>query len=274
VLLFSHATPLESGNSATNSNPSTIDTPSTVNAKAWDIVRRFAADKISLPVAEEELEKHFGSRFNAADWKPAFDTVFLTEKDTAAAIAAVDELSTAAKNGPGLTTSNSSPSESSPAPPMLAETAEFKQAEQDLLKAVDALAQRRRILGTPPTLTDLLDPPEEEDVNERQYSFKDDNAIVAEARRQLAEEAGDVIDIDDDSDDDDDESPPLINNRSGIECCQDLERLCMGRTKASTKEMDDDLKLVSLLRKLRVRLNQEEIRNSKQSELTDFFTKK
>jgi hypothetical protein len=156
----------------------------------------------------------------------------------------------------------------------MAESAELKQAEQDLLGAVDELAQRRRIIGAPPTLTDLLEPPEEEDVYERQYEFEGDDEIVAEARRQLAEEAGDVIEIYDDSDDDGDD-PPLINNRKGMECCQDLERLCMGRTKTNEKEMDEDLELVSLLRKLRVRLHREDMRSySKQSDLTGYFIKK
>jgi hypothetical protein len=59
---------------------------------AWDIIRAFAISEMTLPNAEERLQKHLGDRYNIQDWQPALDAVMNAEGDTLRAQEAVHHL--------------------------------------------------------------------------------------------------------------------------------------------------------------------------------------
>ena len=137
---------------------------------------------------------------------------------------------------------------------------------------VDELWKRRR-LRTRPTLEDLLNPIEENEVGDSPYRFPGgDEEIIAEAQRLTTADGTDNPDrnaqemIDDDDEDEADCSIPV---RKGIELCEQVERLCVMHSDIQGINV---LGLQGQLRKLRSHLWKLDNASQKQVVLDQLWT--
>ena len=132
----------------------------------WAIIKSFAqTDDAALSVVENELKDHLGTRYKFGDWKLAFY----------AALAAVNNL------------------EINTLCEFQLSNAPVNLVEGDLMQAVNKLKSRKQIVGTVPTLKDLLNPIQE--IGESSYCFDgSDKEIITVA---LAPE---IVGVESDSD--------------------------------------------------------------------------
>ena len=149
---------------------------------------------MTLPAAEEQLKNHLGNQYNAQDWQPALDVVMNAEGDVVKAQEALVQLSSTTQL-PRLTIRLplrlQSRSDLAPVPSQIVE------AEKDLMDSIDDLVKRKRIIGPPPTLDDLVDPIEEREVGDSPYRFEGGNGeIVAEVLHEMAVARDEIIDLD------------------------------------------------------------------------------
>ncbi len=151
----SPAAPNPSRSSPTAPTP-VIDPPlcphATQDKKAWDILCDFAVDdNISLPETEKRLQAYLGSRYVYTEWKGAFDVVLGAENDQMKALEGVNQLAnTSITQFPaGAHLSHQIPPQSGPQPPQ-----QMKELENDLMKVVESLKERKRIFGTALTLVE------------------------------------------------------------------------------------------------------------------------
>ena len=147
------------------SAPSPANKPPLQGLGAWLIIQDFAKGiHDSLPDTEEELQKHLGNHYMYADWKPAFDAIFATEEDTTAAVTAIEQLQKDAKqpNSPVDSSTHLVPV----AQPKIAQLAAL---ETELMDSVAKLKNCKRIIGTAPTLDELLNPIQEREVGDSPY---------------------------------------------------------------------------------------------------------
>ncbi|KAF9219905.1 hypothetical protein BS17DRAFT_372222 [Gyrodon lividus] len=69
---------------------------------AWKAIKEFATTEMSLPDIEKQVQDILGTRYNDADWRPAFKAVMDAEGNTGAATVAVEKLAQAAASHTGL----------------------------------------------------------------------------------------------------------------------------------------------------------------------------
>lgn len=155
---------------AMKSGSTTLPPTAIADPAAWEIVKEFAAaNNISLPQAENNLKAYLGSHYHYEEWKTAFDVVLEAEDNTNTAIQNVNALATIALTARIPTTNPSTPSISTRITSSSASTPQLTSLETDLMETVTELKSRRRIIGTAPTLEDLLNPAEENDVGDSPY---------------------------------------------------------------------------------------------------------
>ena len=81
-------------------------------------------------------------------------------------------------------------------------------AEKGLMDSIEELVKRKQIIGPPPTLEDLVNPIEEQEVGNSPYRFEGGDAeIIAEVRNEMAVARGKVIEVDLDSENEGDAVP-------------------------------------------------------------------
>jgi hypothetical protein len=95
------------------------------------------------------------------DWKPAFDAIFTAEEDTTAALAALKQLQKDAKQP-------KSPEKSTVSVAQL-EIAQLAALETELMDSMAKLKTCKCIIGTAPTLEELLNPIQEHEVGNLPY---------------------------------------------------------------------------------------------------------
>jgi hypothetical protein len=235
-------------------------------------MRAFAiSDDITMPKTEEHLKAHLGPLYRFEDWKPAFDAVFSTENDTAAAIAIIDKLTLDAL-GPPSSHSTSHPNVSRPSATMGEVTVtrpflpQLEELEINLMRSVSTLQERKRVRGTAPTLEDLLNPMEETTIGNSPYSFPGgDDEIIAEAV-QLTNGEPDPTEDSDDPDNEGEEDS--VSVREGLVLCEQLDKLCLRHPDADGVSI---LVLQQQLRKFRVHLHHLEANSQKQTTLDAFW---
>lgn len=232
---------------------------------AWKIVEEFAAGEgeVTLPQTIEKLQAHLGNAYQYEDWKPTYEAVFNAEEDTVAALTAVQALARAQQcqaRGDGstdLTTKADTRSSND----------ELEKLETDLMEAVEDLYQRKRLRGGRPTLEDLINPPEENEVGDSPYRFPggDDEIIntVLKGTGTTAEQD----ELDKEEDDIDDKEPDIPSAREGVSLCEQLEQLCLAHSDASGVAT---LELQTQLRRLRRHLHRIDLASHKQSTLDGF----
>ena len=212
---------------------------------------------MTLPDAEEQLKNHLGNRYNEQDWQPALDAVMNAEGDIAKAQEALAQLSSTTQL-PRLTIRlppRQSRSDPAPVP------SQIVQAEKDLMNSIDDLVKRKRIIGPPPTLEDLVDPIEEREVGDSPYRFEGGDAeIVAEVLHEMAVARGEVIELDD-------EDKDFLPRSEVINLCALLEKACI-----RYGDNDISLELQHHLRRYRGQVQHEHLLNCTQSSLDSYFT--
>jgi hypothetical protein len=238
-----------------------------MNPNAWDLLRKFASsDSLTLPEVEAQLESLLGQRYVDNDWQPALKAIMDAEGDVEAATAAVEKLAGEAAQNSRLKICLRRPEKqpSNPAPQLAA-------IEKDLMASVDELQKRKRIFGEPPTIDDLIQPPEERDGDVEEIEASDEVEIVAEIKRRISIERGEIVEVESDSESDVEDDPfPNIALTDAIAMCEKLEKACITLGYA---DGDVGLTLPQELRHFRGYLRRKESRNAKQITLTELWRK-
>lgn len=131
------------------------------------------------------------------------------------------------------------------------------------------LKSRNQIIGELPTIEELLDPVEEREVGDHDYEFPGgDNEIVEEARRQMAIERGDIMEVDSDSEDgnEDENATPEYTFTQVFTLCQQLEDACL-----QFGELELSFDLSKRLRAFQACVHREEIHGAKQTTIDSYF---
>lgn len=244
---------------AAPANSSQIETASDLlktralsNADAWEVLKKFAAGELTLPQVEEKLRNILGDRYVHIEWKPAYDAVFSAEDDECEALTAITKLAMdalARKSDQVLQ-------------PSIATTAQLREAETTLLESVNELHRRKRIFGTAPTLEDLLNPIEEQQVGENLYHFDGANDIEVESQIVSAVKGESTNEgeesTEEDGDEDEEEDRPSCTEI--MKLCAQLEKICMSDTDLTGEAFD----LSQLLRKYRGQVFKQDMQSRKQ----------
>ena len=234
----------------------TADSRSHTDSVAWTIVRKFATTEMSLPDAETELQAHLGDRYVDSDWRPALSAVMEAEGDVDHSLSSIHALEQAANRRTGLKLWI-------PARPQ-----QISNVETDLMKSVNDLKARNRIIGPLLTIDEILDPAEERETADLP-GFPDgdglDKAIADKVRHEVAVKNGDAADIDSDDDAEGDDGPSFTRTQL-LDLCQQLEIGCMQHG-----DPQSALHLSSELRIFRAKLRREELLNAKQTSIDSYF---
>lgn len=226
--------------------------------KAWEIIHRFATDHdMSLPAAEDQLKLLLGTRFMHSEWQLALNAVMDAEEDTDSALAAIKRLQDQVKPKPtaGVATR--------------ADLPQLDRLEAGLMEAVADLKARKRITGTPPTLEELVNPVEENEIGESEYSFPGGDDEIIAAALEATKQSDDVAENQDESDDEDPSPADCVSPREGLDLCEKMEKLVLSHADADGVDL---LGFQRQLRKMRGHLRQLENSSYKQATLDSFFT--
>lgn len=226
---------------------------------AWDILRDFATSEMTLPQAEEKIQKHLDKRYKDEDWRPAFKAVMDAEGDVAAAQAALQKLSASCLL-PKLVIR---------LPGRLEPRPSDDNVEKELMDSVEELRKRNRIFGELPTVDDLVDSiHEKKTAGDSLYDVANpDHDIVAQVQHEIAVRKGEVIEIEDEDSDDEDDFLN-VSRSDTIKLCDQLEKLSLKYGNSSTS-----LELSKQLRQFRVFLRREDLLRSTQSTLNGFVVR-
>ena len=226
----------------------------------WEIIREFATTDLSLPNAEIRLQAHLGNRYIDSDWRPALKAVMDAEGSSEVALGAIQDLEHEAKHRPGIKIRI--PRQE--VPPWIADS----EAEAQLMETIQDLKARNRIFGNPPTLGELLEPPEEKEIRlgPSLELERSDEAIVDIVHKEMAGTDGEVIEVE--SDDEDQPMVPSITRTNASLLCEQL--------KQAVKEhgdMEEILTLTHHLHLFRANLRRQELLHSQQARLDRYFKK-
>jgi uncharacterized protein (DUF2249 family) len=185
----------------------------------------------------------------ASEWDESLDSVLTVEDDIGAALAALDALRNKwAPNGPSELCKMT--------------TNEHQKVEEELLYLVAQLKQRRRIIGEPLALDDLLDPVEEREIGGIPYGFGGGDAeIVRVVQLEMGLARGDIMEID--SDHDPEVVPPSLKEM--IDMCRNMEEYSMVVYEKGA------LDFVMAARRYRSHLQRMNNKGAKQTTLDTFF---
>ncbi|KAI6097291.1 hypothetical protein EDD16DRAFT_1718510 [Pisolithus croceorrhizus] len=191
--------------------------PTHVSPEAWSIMCQFAQDPdMTLPTAETKLQELLKDQFVYEHWQGALDAVMGAKGDVTQVIEAGERLATATLCCTGLTIKLPTSSH----PPQLTFL------EKALMESIQILKLQKRILRPLPTLDEIFDPKEEQEIGELQYQFEGrDVEIVAVVQHELAVKQGEVVEIL--SDDEDEEILATLSTTDLIQMCKTLEVACM-----------------------------------------------
>ncbi|OJA17815.1 hypothetical protein AZE42_08390 [Rhizopogon vesiculosus] len=96
--------------------------------------------------------------------------------------------------------------------------------ENEVATSLQDLKNRNRIFGEPPSLDEFLEPAEEQGVGDSLEFEGGDKAIVAAVKQELAERAGEVIEIESDEEED---PEPEVSRVETLALCRRLEGACL-----------------------------------------------
>ena len=131
-----------------------------------------------------------------------------------------------------------------------------------LMETFNTLNLRNRIFD-PPTLQDLMDPPEEKEVRQglTMELNRSDEAIMAEVQHEMAAAKGEVIEVKTDDDNDDTPEPSILHAET-MSMCQLLE--CTAKEHGDIEEV---LVLSRLPHRFRAKLRHQEFFEARQTML-------
>jgi hypothetical protein len=218
---------------------------------AWDIIRNFATMDMTLPRAEELLKDVFGDAYLDDKWRPALDAVMAAEEDVDMALDAINKIQLASNVA------------ASPSANTL--MTQCKELEEDLMNSVADLKKHNRIFGEVPTLEQLVNPIEEQDVGESLYRFEGDDEIVALVRHEQAVECGEVVEIVSDEEGEEDQCNGDMGSADMIQSCERLKKACLSSVAGSS------LEVLRVLCCFRAQLLQVDFQQAKQTMLTSIW---
>ncbi|EJC97601.1 uncharacterized protein FOMMEDRAFT_162782 [Fomitiporia mediterranea MF3/22] len=228
--------------------PPSPDVPANQRPEAWNILREYAQGDIgTVPELERHLQDCLGEDYEPGDWLEVINAVLDTEDDVPAAVHVVEQLAPQPVHQPAVAYS---PSQSSTGTTTLEQ---LHEVEEDLLFTVNELHHRRRIIGAPLSLEDLLNPAEEKKEHPELDRLKGfgDLEIIEEVRRRIdrginLEDTGDESDSEPETPVD--EPVRKVSLRDGQDFCILLEQLTLEHA-----EVGVALSLTNSLRKFRAR---------------------
>ncbi|KAG9308707.1 hypothetical protein JVU11DRAFT_11665 [Chiua virens] len=143
---------------------------------------------------------------------------------------------------------------------------QLQEEEAQLMETVNTLKSRNRIFD-PPTLEDLMDPPEEKEIRQGLMTElnRSDEVIVAKVQHEMAVAKGKVIEVE--SDNDNDETPePLIS-------CVETMLMCLMFEHAVKEhgDIEDMLELPHILYCFHAKLQRKEFFEAKQTTLDRYM---
>ncbi|PPQ94313.1 hypothetical protein CVT25_005048 [Psilocybe cyanescens] len=223
-------------------------------AKGWQVIHKFAmSSSMTLPQAEEKLKTLFSTEYMDDAWRPALNAVLEAKNDELKALEAIERLTNKGPNATTPTASSTNPVILPPPPPP-----QLQEFEQGLLATVDQLKARKRIIGTPLTLEEMLNPPEEQEFGKSAYRFEGgDDKIIATVQKEFGANVGDTMEVDE-SDDEHMEEAEELTTKQVMEQCQQMESLCIKHG-----SFEGSLDLAKHLRRYRIHLTREQSHISK-----------
>ncbi|CAK5282842.1 unnamed protein product [Mycena citricolor] len=231
-------------------------TPTSAEATkaAWDVMLAFATTDMSLPQAEEQLQRVLGPAYYPKDWQAALEAVMACEGDAVEAELAVRDLIAATQ-----------PSESRTDVPQRRYPIDrnLREAEDALYETIKTLAEERCIRGILPSLDEILNSPiERQEPGSGILGFSDGdntNEIIQHMQRVDQEEREAAAE--------EEEEPEFsFDKKEAIAAVDLLEKIARHRP-----DLDSTLSLGPQLRKMRVGITKEIEQGKKQVELTQFF---
>ena len=133
------------------------------------------------------------------------------------------------------------------------------------MSSVAILKGRNRIFGSLPTISELINPPEERE-NGDNLQVLDDDEIVAQVHYEKALEQGEIQEVEVESEDEeDDDAPPQVTTIEALEMCRTLGSFCLGTGVGSAMELS------RVLLRFRAEVSQEYMQNMKQRTLDDLW---
>jgi hypothetical protein len=237
--------------------------PATADPNAWEIVKSYAeGNGMLLPEVEHRLQTYLGSQYQPNEWQAILGKILEAEDETEAAVAKEYVNAQAA----AMLATHTSAATSRLVVQTYACTLELKDVEKDLMDATGELRTRQRIIGTAPTLEDLLNPIEEKEKEDSPYRFEGgDTEIIAQLQQEQVVECGKAMAVDD-TDSEGAQSDAEMNPKEVMRVCEQLERMCLSY--AHHKETGE---LAHHLRRFRGRVWKEAAQAQKQVTLEHFW---
>jgi hypothetical protein len=226
--------------------------------RAWRLVIEFATTESSmtLPEVEVKLMEALKEDYLETDWSPVLAAIMPAENDAAVATAAVQKFRHAA-HPPGHDLQSK------------AALPELELLEDELMESVKKLKAQRRIFGIPPTIDQILSPPEEDEIGQQQYILQDDEAIIQKVLKEEAVSRGEIVEGESDETEsegsDEGEPEEVLSVREILELSVRLEKVSI-RTDAKSA-----LEVSRSLRRFRGELNSLQMRKARQVTLTSFW---
>ena len=197
---------------------------------AWAIVEEYAAGIIdTFPDVEEKLTEYLGVKYKYEDWQEAFKAIDHAEDDAAAAITVIKALQSKA-----LDASNSKSTDFAPPPNISSIQAPLSHTqhpplnqlaalENELMEQVHELQKRKRMQGTALTLEEMLNPIEEDVIDDGCNFPRGDNEIIEYVNQEING---------DDNEDSEDEGKEedvkeITKPREALDLCARMEQLCL-----------------------------------------------
>lgn len=204
-----------------------------------------------MPETEKWLQDHLGDCYSYNDWKHAFDAVFTAKDDIVVAIVAIESLQKVA-------TQQHNPTQKLLIP-------QLTHLEDGLIKSVTELKNRKCIVGEAPTLEDLLNPAEENEIGDSPFQFPGgDDEILAQVANESAQDSNKPESDDDEKEEED----SGLSFREGIDLCEKLEKACIIHSDAEGVAV---LELQKQLRRFRGHFRWLEFASQKQVTLDTFW---
>ena len=212
---------------------------------------------MTLPEAEARMKEILGTHYIDGNWRPALEAVMNAEGDPDTAASAVEQLAQASSCRTGLKFKIWIPARQ----PL----AQLTALEDEVATSIQDLKTRNRIFGEPPSVDEFLEPAKEQQVGE---SFEGgDEAIIAVVKQEMAEKAGQVIEVESESDEEDDPQPE-VSRAEMLGLCQRLEGGCLQFGNADSTVPRDFMKQIRLFQ---AHLRCEELLHRMQTTIDSYF---
>ncbi|KAJ7833222.1 hypothetical protein B0H14DRAFT_2591584 [Mycena olivaceomarginata] len=200
---------------------------------------------MTLPAAEAALRDFLGEEFTeTSKWRKILGDLMACEDGD-------DALKVLADGKAQF----HSPGDASADLPLLNPPAQLTSAETDLMEIVRDLHGRKRIsTAGMPTIEDLVNPPEECEIEQSQFNFQTDAEIVAAIRQEKPLRGAS----------NDEDLAPDMATTDVLELCQKLEKICLAKG-----QPNQSMALAQELRQFRAHVRRDELLNNKQITLAE-----